>query len=117
MKNESIASYRDHLPYRLQLGRLALTLLVTRIGTHNEHHAATADDFAVLTNALDARADFHGSFNDLLSIGAKRMSITLGRQLRQAPCRIFSAKNWPTGGASRFFSETKAPAAWISTSY
>jgi hypothetical protein len=37
-----------------------LPLLVTRIRTDNVHHAATADDLAILTNPLDAGANLHG---------------------------------------------------------
>jgi hypothetical protein len=37
-----------------------LALFMSRVAAHHEHHATAANDFAVLTNALDAGADFHG---------------------------------------------------------
>ena len=38
---------------------LPLSLLVSRILTDNKHHAAATDDLALVTDALDARANLH----------------------------------------------------------
>jgi hypothetical protein len=43
--------------------RLALALLVPGIAANHEHHAAAADDLAILTNSFDAGADFHDSLS------------------------------------------------------
>jgi hypothetical protein len=39
---------------------LTLSLLVARVAADHINRALTANDFAVLTNALNAGADFHG---------------------------------------------------------
>jgi hypothetical protein len=41
---------------------LTLTLLMARVAAHHKNHAATANDLAVLTNAFNARADFHSGY-------------------------------------------------------
>jgi hypothetical protein len=47
------------MPLSTNVG-LALTLFMARIRTYNVHHAATADDLAILTNPLHAGANLHG---------------------------------------------------------
>jgi hypothetical protein len=45
------------------LNCLALSLLVLGVGADHAHDVLAADDLAVLTDAADAAADFHGFLN------------------------------------------------------
>ena len=49
-KSNTITPYHD---------RLALSLLVPRIGAHNEHNSASTDNFAFFTNTTNAGANLH----------------------------------------------------------
>src|SRR5262245_47950911 len=51
--------------------RLTLPLLVTRIRANHVYFASTAHDFAVLTDSLYARSNFHFLFNSHRMIGAR----------------------------------------------
>jgi hypothetical protein len=47
--------------YKLLLSNeLALPLFVAGVAAHDVHHAAAADNLAILANTLDAGTDFHG---------------------------------------------------------
>jgi len=80
---------------------LTLPLLVARIAAHDEHHAAAANNFALVANATDAGADFHGNTRsggsatntprrhhapgNRAPIGGKRLSIRPLVPVRQGP--------------------------------
>jgi hypothetical protein len=46
---------------RFPNARSTLPLFMTRIGADNKDYTATADDFAMFANSLNAGSDFHGS--------------------------------------------------------
>jgi hypothetical protein len=72
---------------------------------NHEHNASPADDLTVLTNTLDAGADFHGLFDTYLqkAIGPKRLNISPNPQLVQVPsARKLSRQK---GLESRLFAE------------
>jgi hypothetical protein len=75
--------------------RLSLPLFVARIIANDVNDAATANNFAVIAQALHAGADFHGNygFRKLAGPNGKPISIGFGTRFVQGPNpRIFCGR-------------------------
>ena len=66
--------------------RLPLSLFVAWIAANNEHHPAAADDFALITDSLNAGSNFHGKSQKLRVLGMIRNT-----QVYDVPTRLFKA--------------------------
>jgi hypothetical protein len=66
-------TYRAGEPWSRECS--TLSLLVSRIGAHDEHNAPAANDLAVFADAFDAGTDLHNGNNPNLSKIAKYFSI------------------------------------------